>query len=424
MHQAYKGSDISSSLEFNWTDFDYLGIKESDFLRAIGLTEGVDWSSKGRILKPTVSLIERLDKGEIPYSPTGRNTQPKKEAQKTRAKYGKWEIVRSLTEGGQAHTFLVRNSEGSSDTDLYVLKRLKNPERLGRFTREIETGLRLVHPNLIKVIDFDIEGQRPYLVCEYCEGGDLRSKGVGQGFGPIGGLKFLHLICQGVAHAHEKGVIHRDLNPKNIFLDRENRPVVGDFGICFLDEQGERLTMTEEAVGPRLYIAPELEDGRIDQVSQRSDIYSLGKLLYWLITGTEFAREKHRHDEFDLSKKLKDPRMEHVNRLLDKMVATDPSARFPSTVEVINELEEAISMLENGFNVVAPNIEQRCLYCGKGSYQLVASGNPQTGYGPIEGFGMTVRGRATMIWRVCVCDNCGNLQFFRPDCAHNPRIWD
>ncbi|OQW37781.1 MAG: hypothetical protein A4E19_12210 [Nitrospira sp. SG-bin1] len=344
---------------------------------------------------------------------------------KAKGKYGKWEIVRSLPEGGQAHTFLVRNSEDSDDTGLYVLKRLKNPERLGRFWREIEIGLKLAHPNLIKVINFDIVAQRPYLVCQYCEGGDLRSRGVGQGLGAIAGLKFFHSICQGVAYAHQNGVVHRDLNPKNVFIDlKSNSPVVGDFGICFLDQQGERLTVTEEAVGPRLYIAPELEDGRVEEVSQRSDVYSLGKLLYWIITGTEFSRKKYRDAEFDLSQKLHDPRMEHVNRLLDKMITTDPKARFPSAVEVLSEIEETIKMLEQGFNVVSGNVEQRCLYCGKGSYQLVANGRPSTGFGDLETFGITVRGRGEMIWRVCICNNCGNMQFFRPDRTHNPQIWD
>src|SRR5687768_1121901 len=124
-------------------------------------------------------------------------------------KYGKWEIVRSLSEGGQAHTFLVKNFEDPRDNALYVLKRLKNRERLDRFKREIETGLKLIHPNLIRIIDYDIEGEKPYLVCEYCEGGDLRGRGIGKGLGAVDGLKLLHAICRGVSYAHENGVIHR-----------------------------------------------------------------------------------------------------------------------------------------------------------------------------------------------------------------------
>ena len=115
--------------------------------------------------------------------------------------------------------------------------------------------------------------------------------------------------------------------------------------------------------------------------------------------------------------------MEHVNRLLDKMVATDPGARFPSAVEVLSELEETITMLENGFNVVDRNVEQRCNYCGKGSYKLVVNGSPDAGYGQIESFGLVLRGRQP-IWKIFVCNYCGNMQLFRPDQAQNPKIWD
>ena len=86
----------------------------------------------------------------------------------------RWEIVESLSEGGQGRTFIVRDAQNPTDGPKYVLKRLKNPKRLDRFRREVEATLILDHPNILKVIDHDLDGDNPFLVSEYCIGGTLR----------------------------------------------------------------------------------------------------------------------------------------------------------------------------------------------------------------------------------------------------------
>lgn len=250
--------------------------------------------------------------------------------------YGnRWEIVKTLGEGGQAHTFLARDAKGEGET-LYVLKRLKNTGRIARFKREIEAVRNLSHNNIVRLIDFDLEAEKPYLVTEYCIGGTLSQTTPFWHQSPILALELFEQICEGVAYAHHHGVIHRDLKPDNIFLRFENGPaVVGDFGICYLENDEARLTLTEEAVGPRLFMAPELEDGRVEAISQKSDTYALGKLLYWLLSGGRvFGREKHRQTQWDLKGRNEDSLlgwnniyMEHVNRLLDLMIVDDPEKR-------------------------------------------------------------------------------------------------
>jgi serine/threonine protein kinase len=256
--------------------------------------------------------------------------------------YGdRWEIIESVGEGGQAHTFLVKDNKGEGEIQ-YILKRLKPRSRIERFKREIEVVRNLSHPNIVQLIDFDLTAKEPYLVTEYCSGGSLAKAKPFWQDSPIEALDTFQQVCEGVAFAHNNGIIHRDLKPDNIFLRSKNGPaVVGDFGICYLEEDGTRITLTEEAVGPVHYMAPELEEGRIANVSPKSDIYSLGKLLYWLLSGGKiFSREKHRDPEWD----LKGPRkwsgrnaseefwkniyMEHVNRLLDKMIVNDSQQRI------------------------------------------------------------------------------------------------
>jgi len=99
-------------------------------------------------------------------------------------------------------------------------------------------------------------------------------------------------------------VVHRDIKPENILSTFETTPVVGDFGICFVDDD-EHLTITEEVMGARFYCAPELRDGRLQPgiPPQAADVYSLGKLLYWMLSyGRIFDREDHRKDEYLLGK--------------------------------------------------------------------------------------------------------------------------
>jgi serine/threonine protein kinase len=245
---------------------------------------------------------------------------------------GRWEIHEPLGEGGQAHTFRVVDLKGDEKTS-YALKRLKNVRRLERFRSEVEALRSLADPNVIKLIDFDFEAKQPYLVSEFCAGGNLERNISRFNQDPIQALNLFIEICKGVAAAHDKGIIHRDLKPTNILLrTSEGPPVVADFGICYI-EGGERHTLTEEAVGPRWFMAPELEDGRASDsdISSASDIYSLGKLLYWLISDRKiFSREKHREPQYNLSvTKICGRRVDHA-----ASSSTRPSARSDTGAEV------------------------------------------------------------------------------------------
>jgi serine/threonine protein kinase len=141
-------------------------------------------------------------------------------------KYGRWEVTRDLDQGGQGWAYLVVE-EGLADAGERVLKRLKNSNRINRFRREIEAGLRLSHPNIVRVIDSSPDTNPAYLVTEYCTRGAL-SPGAVTGKTLADRLAMFRSICLGVAHAHTQGVVHRDLKPDNIFLQADGTPMVGD----------------------------------------------------------------------------------------------------------------------------------------------------------------------------------------------------
>ena len=337
----------------------------------------------------------------------------------------RWKVCKTLGEGGQAHTFIVKDQLGSPD-DLYVLKRLKNNRRIDRFRREIAAVQSLNHENVIRLVAFEVDTDRPYLVTEYCAGGSLEQATPFWRDDPIQAFRVFDEICAGVEHAHAKGLIHRDLKPANIFLRMANGPaVVGDFGICYLDEEGHRFTLTEEAMGPRLYMAPELEDGRLEAVSPETDTYSLGKLLYWLLSGGQiFAREAFRQERWDLKGRNLDSMLgwtniylEHANRLLDLMIVDEAEKRRDvSNIRIL--ARRASHLIAERFTPIGPDLPQPCTYCGLGYYTTKAQGANTS----VQNFGYNLVGAPD--WRILTCSECGHVQAFRVDHATRKEWWE
>jgi serine/threonine protein kinase len=339
--------------------------------------------------------------------------------------YGeRWEIVESLPEGGQGHTFVVKDLQDASETARYVLKRLKNPKRVARFVKEVEAIQKLSHPNVLKLVAFDLGSNEPFLVTEHCAGGTLRTLfAAGKpAWGDI--FRLFISIATALNYAHKSGIVHRDIKPDNIFIRLPKiDPVIGDFGLCYLQDTDERITGTDEAVGPRLFMAPELEDGRVADVSAKADVYSLGKLYYWMLTGGKiFSREKLRDEAWDLKKRIPHPYipgdnydMEHLMRLLGSMIAPEPAKR-PALDEIILAARHTQSLIVRAVNPVGDSIPQRCTYCGWGLYHLAAKGNH------VHNFGLNAVGNPN--WRVFVCNMCGHVQMFRLDGIKENNWWN
>jgi serine/threonine protein kinase len=338
--------------------------------------------------------------------------------------YGDWVIKDSLSEGGQAHTFLAYNPKADDGT-LFVLKRLKNIGRLPRFEQEVRAALALQHPNLVKLQDFDLTGERPFIVTEYCPGGPL-SKADFSNWSRLERLHLFRAICEGVGFAHSNKVIHRDLKPDNIFLKNDRKtPVVGDFGICFFLDDGERITLTDEAVGARRYTAPELEDGR-GNAGPQADVYSLGKILYWLMAGRVFDREKHRDPKWLLTGELFDlpdykvAEFAFVNELLDRSIVDEPSKRFADATHFRANLDRAIWRIQRHTHTLDMAEPQICNFCGIGYYKDVGNSalrDQPYGYDEVERFG--IRHMDSAQWLVLWCNHCGHTETFRYDRLRN-----
>ena len=312
-----------------------------------------------------------------------------------------WKIDGALGEGGQGWTYRVRRSNGS-DPVLYVFKRLKNAERAARFISEIKALKALLHPGILRVVESGEWKGLPYYVAEYCENGDLSKHNLSDKT-LRHKLLFYREICDAVGAAHRAGIIHRDLKPSNVLIRSNGAAVVGDFGLCLhLAETGERFTSSSEAVGARDYIAPELEDGRLDTPTPSADVYSLGKLLYYLFSGKSFSREKHRVQPYDLlhpGNGPVNPNLYFVYDLLDKTILTKPSDRYQNATELRDALDGVIMKIEGNAHVLDLDVPQHCLYCVSGRYQVLSGGDQ---------------------FRVAlVCLKCGNTQQFM---THNMAV--
>jgi serine/threonine protein kinase len=295
-----------------------------------------------------------------------------------------------------------------------VLKRLKNPNRLPRFEQEVAAIRALDSSRTLRLIDANTAAAKPYLVSEYCEHGSLEDfkENLPQ-LSVDDRLQLFAQISDGVAVAHAAGIVHRDLKPTNIFVRAPNDLVVGDFGVCFI-QTAERLTETMEAVGARFYMAPELADGRADDVTPQADIYSLGKILYWLLTGRVFDREDYRRKDRLLSNFYTDDSILHVHQFLDVMIVYDRNARLKSGADMPKNIEALRRLLREGY----PTLEhppRLCRYCGVGNYKAIGTSNDKSA---MFNFGLDSTNPPFPI--IFVCRNCGHVEMFKPDYSKNP----
>lgn len=205
------------------------------------------------------------------------------------AAFPELEIIEKIGQGGMGVVFKARQPKLDRLVALKVLPKALavTPGFAERFTREGRVLARLSHPSIVTVHDFGESGGYCFLIMEYVDGVNLRQAMKAGRFTPEQALKVVPDICAALQAAHEQGVLHRDIKPENLLLDTKGRIKIADFGIAkLLDDRGADLLLTQS--GAKLGTAPYMAPEQIEQpssVDHRADIYSLGVVLYEMLTG-------------------------------------------------------------------------------------------------------------------------------------------
>ncbi len=258
----------------------------------------------------------------------------------------RYEILEELGKGGMGEVYKVMDEKLDEEMALKVLKPEIAAEKgtIERFKNEVKLARKIAHRNVCRMYDLNEEEEIPYITMEYVKGDNLKShiRKIGK-IAQKEAISLAKQVCEGLAEAHRFGIVHRDLKPSNIMIDIDGDVKIMDFGIArSLDVPG--VTKAGVMIGTPEYMSPEQVEGK--EVDQRSDIYSLGVILYEMLTGqVPFKGDtplsiayKHKHEPPQDPRKINDQITEAVSNLVLKCLEKDKKRRYQSAEEVLSEL--------------------------------------------------------------------------------------
>jgi eukaryotic-like serine/threonine-protein kinase len=295
--------------------------------------ETVDWPPAGR------------------QSPEGLSSPSPGTSQGRR--FGDYELFEELGRGGMG---VVTRARELARGRIVALKRLLGgsesaPEDIERFRAESRAASRLAHPHIVPVLQVGECDGHPYFTMQYVEGTTLAKKLAEGPLPAIEAARLLLPVCRAIHYAHECGILHRDLKPSNILIDRQGNPYVSDFGLAKRIDVDPSLTPSGALVGTPSYMAPEqagsLASGRRVEVGPASDVYSLGAILYHMLTGrppfqaataVETIMLALEHDP--ISPRALNPRVSPEAEMIAlKCLQKSPGLRYATAADLAEDLE-------------------------------------------------------------------------------------
>jgi serine/threonine-protein kinase len=265
---------------------------------------------------------------------------------------GRYRLEAKLGSGGMSTVYLARDSTLDRPVAVKVMHRemSEQADQLERFRQEARAVAKISHPNVVSVIDAGEDGGYPYIVFEYVEGETLKAR-----INRIGALDtqealaYAIEIARGLTVAHARKMVHRDIKPQNVLIDAEGRAKLTDFGISRQLEQ-DGMTATGRVLGTTDYVAPEQAMGH--GADQRSDIYSLGVVLFEMLTGSvPFSADsqvgvamKHVNEELPDVQRERPELSAATALVVERATAKDPTKRYADIGEMIDDLSTALEV--------------------------------------------------------------------------------
>ena len=265
---------------------------------------------------------------------------------------GRYRLESKLGSGGMSTVYLARDVTLERWVAVKVMHREMSdqPDQIERFRREARAVAQLSHPNVVAVIDAGEAGGHPYIVFEYVDGETLKQRIERVGPLPVDeATAYAIEIGRGLAAAHSRRLVHRDVKPQNVLIDSEGRAKVTDFGIA-RSLEADGLTQTGRVLGTTDYVSPEQAMGR--GVDARTDIYSLGVLLYEMLTGeVPFTAEtvvgvamKHVNEDMPDVQRRRPEVSSALAAVIERSTGKDPKTRYPDMASCLADLEAALEV--------------------------------------------------------------------------------
>ena len=201
--------------------------------------------------------------------------------------FGEYELLEEIARGGMGVVFKARQVKLNRIVALKMILsgELAGEEEVQRFKTEAEAAANLDHPGIVPIYEIDEHQGQHYFSMGFVEGQSLADRVKDGPLPPREAAELVKKVAEAVAYAHEKGVIHRDLKPANVLLDANGEPRVTDFGLAKQVESDGDLTRTGAVMGTPSYMPPEQASGKTEEIGPQSDVYSLGAILYCVLTG-------------------------------------------------------------------------------------------------------------------------------------------
>jgi TolB-like protein/Tfp pilus assembly protein PilF len=263
--------------------------------------------------------------------------------------FGDYELLEQIGRGGQGVVFRARQKSLNRTVALKVINlgQWATKAHVKRFRREAEAAARIEHPCIVPIYEVGERDGSCYFSMKFVEGGQLDEVARREPMQPRRAAELIAKVARTIHYAHERGILHRDIKPGNILLDAKGEPHLTDFGLARLVESESSVTQTLDVLGTPSYMAPEQAVGNNAAVSNATDVYGLGAVLYQLLTGqppfaggTTYETIKLLEDTEPRPLRLLNPKVDRdLSTICLKCLEKDPKRRYSSALALAEDLE-------------------------------------------------------------------------------------
>jgi len=316
------------------------------------ITTGVPANRSAGTVGTREAIMEAAGKGQSLDLAKAAKARPRSQAKKAAGgvkgkRFGKFTIIKEIARGGMGIVYLAVDPSLKRQVALKVLIAGEgaSEQSIKRFIREARAASHLRHPHIVSVHEAGTVGNTHYFTMDVVQGtelGDLYSK-----LTLRERIKVVYRVCDAVHFAHEQGIIHRDLKPGNIMVDLHHNPFVMDFGLARDQSSNSLQSVTGQVLGTPAYMSPEQAQGMTHEIDHRTDIFSMGAILYLMVTGEQAFKGETMFDTMFAVVNKNPPPPREVNPKVDGPLETivlrclekDPDQRYQTMRELADDLK-------------------------------------------------------------------------------------